>query len=256
MDRVRLAGRMHALVSRDLETRGFMAAFTERVGGVSRGRFESLNLAFDTGDTSSRVAENRRRTVQALGCAPFATARQVHGTRVLPVGRGRAGRGFARADRELESADALAVTRPSAPVAILVADCVPLALGSPTEERLVVVHAGWRGIAGGLVERSAGVFERPAEVWAAIGPAIGSCHYEVGPDVVGALSGGSSRPTLARRRGRLYVDLAATVARRLRTAGVKRIEESGVCTACLNDRFFSYRRDGGTGRQALIGVRL
>lgn len=253
MDRRRLGGSIQVLVSREFEARGFMAAFTERTGGVSRGPFGSLNLGFDTGDDSARVAQNRERIAGALACGPFAVARQIHGSSVLRIGRARAGRGFLEGPERLQAADALGTKGRSSAVAVLAADCLPIALCSPGENRLVVAHAGWRGLAAGLLERVTHAFARPKEVWAAIGPAIGPCHYEVGPEVVAELGRGSSRPKVIRTGGRLFVDLVATAGSRLREAGIRRIEKAGLCTACLPERFFSHRRDGRTGRQALVG---
>ena len=131
---------------------------------------------------------------------------------------------------------------------------MPLILGS--DDRVAVIHAGWRGIAAGIVDRAVRAFvdESPA---AAIGPAIGPCHYEVGADVVERVAAGSSGGAVSERRGgRSFLDLPATVERILRGAGVVSIERADECTACEEGRFFSHRRDGRTGRQAALAVRL
>lgn len=241
----------------NLEAEGFLVSFTERTGGVSEGPYASLNLAFRTGDERPRVLTNRARLRTALRIAEFAVPRQVHGTHLISVGRTRAGLGFAKSGTRLE-ADALSVSLRRTPVAVLTADCVPLALVSPSERRAVVVHAGWRGLAAGIVGRALRTFAKPTGVLAAIGPAIGACHYEVGADVALAVSGGSEAGAVVRRRdGRLFVDLAATVRRSLRVDGVRSIEDADICTACEETRFFSHRRDGRrTGRQALIAMRM
>jgi polyphenol oxidase len=133
-----------------------------------------------------------------------------------------------------------------------------VALADPSSGRLVVVHAGWRGVAAGVLRSALRAFPRPAEVRAVIGPAVGPDHYEVGEDVALAVSAATERGAVTSRVGRsLRLDLPATVARILRESGLTRLERAEECTACLPRRFFSHRRDGpGTGRQALIGVRL
>jgi YfiH family protein len=122
--------------------------------------------------------------------------------------------------------------------------------------RVAVIHAGWRGIVAGIVPAALESFVAPAELVAVIGPAIGPDHYEVGKDVAGAVSGAApSAAMVEHRRGRTFVDLAGTVAGILEERGVDVIERAEMCTACEPDRFFSYRRDGETGRQALIAMR-
>jgi polyphenol oxidase len=244
-----------ALVSATLEGRGVLAAFTERIGGTSPPPFESLNLGLRTGDHPGRVVANRRRLVEALGTGPFATGEQVHGTRLARVGPGRAGAGFLRAHEAVPETDALGVARRRLPVAILVADCVPVVLAS--EDLVVAVHAGWRGMAGGILDRAVAAFEDRRILAAAVGPAIGPCHYEVGEDVAAAVHEASSGGAVVQRReGRTFLDLPGTVARSLRGAGVRSMDLAEECTACQPDRFFSYRRDGPTGRQAAVVMRL
>jgi YfiH family protein len=245
-----------AWVAPTLESEGFLAAFTERSGGVSRGPFWSLNLGFATGDRRDLVAENRRRLRDALGVGPFTVARQVHGAAVVTVGPEGAGAGFDGPTGALVG-DVLATRSPRVAVAVLVADCVPVALAEPRTGRLAAVHAGWRGLAAGVVDAAVAAFERPREVVAAIGPCVGPDHYEVGPEVVAAVRAGTDGCAVAiRTSGRPRLDLGATIERRLRRLGVTRLVRTELCTACRPDRFFSHRRDGRTGRQALVAVRL
>ena len=240
-----------------MEREGFLVAYSERSGGVSEAPFDALNLGYATGDRPKHVRENRDRLVGALGIAPFAIGKQAHGSHVVRVGEERAGAGFEGPPSPLGEADVLAVSLPHVPVALLVADCVPLALASPDEGLLVAVHAGWRGLADGVVETALSTFERPGRVMAAIGPSIGPCHYEVGDDVAVAVTAGSNAEAVTERRdGRLFLDLAGTVERILRDAGVSRIETSGVCTACEPQRYFSHRRDRETGRQGMVALRV
>lgn len=256
MERRGLGEDLYALVATSLEQRGFLAAFTERTGGVSASPFASLDLGFHTGDHRQRVRENRKRVIAALDTGAFTSGRQVHGGGLARVGARRAGAGFEDPGTAFPGVDALAVSGRGLPVAVLVADCVPFALASPSEGRLVVGHAGWRGLVAGLVERTVAAFDRPAGAYAAIGPSIGPCHYEVGEDVALAVVASSETGAVTHRRGgAVFLDLPATVTRRLRVGGVRRVEVAGLCTACEEGRFFSYRRDGVTGRQALIAER-
>jgi YfiH family protein len=244
------------LVATELERAGFVVAFSERTGGVSEPPFDSLNLGYATGDRAEHVRENRDRVVRALGIPPFAIGKQAHGSQIVRVGQRRAGAGFDGPLSPLGDADILAVSRSQLPVAVLVADCVPLALASPDQGVLLAVHAGWRGIVAGVVEKALSAFDLPGQVLAAIGPSIGPCHYEVGEDVALAVATSSRTGAVTDRRdGRLFLDLPGTVARVLRAAGVLSIERSEVCTACEGERFFSHRRDGETGRQAMVTLR-
>lgn len=247
---------MTVLVSERFEDAGFLAAFTERLGGTSDGPFHSLNLGLKSGDDPALVRQNRQRLCQSLGVPAFAMVRQVHGSTVVRVGRPRAGAGFDDPANSLADADALVTSARAVPVAILTADCVPIALADPSTGRLAVVHAGWRGIAAGIVRSALEVFEDPDRVMAAIGPAIGPDHYEVEEDVARAVAAASPPDGRATRRsGRVHLDLPRAVERTLADAGVRSIERAEECTACEPGRFFSYRRDGMTGRQGLVAVR-
>ncbi|MEX0993029.1 MAG: polyphenol oxidase family protein [Solirubrobacterales bacterium] len=217
------------------------AAFSGRTGGVSKGPYNSLNLGMPTDDEPTLVRQNRRLLAEALGrdLAGLAVGRQVHGT-AIEVRDARPA-----TDASLAEADAqLALSEEATPL-VLVADCVPLALAGAGA--VAMVHCGWRGLAGGIVERAvATLSERapsePAAMRAAIGPGIGSCCYEVGGEVAEVFA--SSGPTL---------DLPAIVRTRLRQAGLPTtaIVTSGLCTSCNRGLFFSHRRDRGvTGRQA------
>lgn len=257
MERRRLSRGVYAVVSTKLERDGFLVAFTERTGGVSGPPYRSLNLGFQTGDTEAHVRENRRRAAAALSVDAFASGQQVHGATLVPVGDKRAGAGFEDHAGSIPGADALAVTGQGMSIAVRVADCLPIALASPPEGRLVAVHAGWRGLAAGILERAVSAFDSSAMILAAIGPAIGPCHYEIGEEVAMAVAARSTVGVVTERRGgRLFLDLPRTATRILRATGVTRVELADTCTACERSRFFSHRRDGVTGRQALIAVRM
>ena len=247
----------HALVSRSLEEAGFLAAFTERTGGASPAPFASLNLSLAVDDDPTCVAENRDRVVDALGIPSFATAEQVHGPTAARVGPTRAGAGYRDHRSRIPAADALVTGATGVPIAVLTADCLPVAMASPSAGVLAVVHAGWRGLAAGVLASAARSFAAAQDVRAAIGPAIGPCHYEVGDDVAAAVDAGSGAGAVTERRGgRLFLDLPRTAAAALGSLGIRRVDVAEVCTACEPRRLFSHRRDGPrTGRQALIAVR-
>jgi YfiH family protein len=209
---------------------GATALFTTRLGGVSEGPYASLNVGLLTDDDPERVAANRERVRARVGAAKLAQGRQVHGTRVVVDGEGG------------EDADGQVTTRPGVAAIVLVADCLPVALAG--RDAAGVVHAGWRGLAAGVLEAGvAALGDSP--VAAAIGPGIGPCCYEVGDDVRAAF--GTAGRTL---------DLKAQGRARLQAAGVTEIHDCGLCTACDPQRFFSHRRDHGvTGRQAGLAWR-
>jgi YfiH family protein len=256
LERRTFPGGLAALVSQGMESEGFLVAFTERIGGVSRGVFTSLNLGLGSGDDADAVVTNRRMVRDALGVEAFAFLRQVHGATIAPVGRELAGAGFSDHRTAVADADGMTTAASGVALAVLTADCVPVALADPEAGRVAAVHAGWRGIAAGVVSAALGRFDRPAGVLAAIGPAVGEDHYEVGEEVVAAVSAGTGTAVVTRRGGSIHLNLPETVAAVLQNHGVRRIERAEECTACERDRFFSYRRDGRSGRQAVIASRL
>ena len=226
----------------DIELPGGRASFSTRLGGVSEGAYESLNLGVKTGDGEERVAENRRRLCDELGLDQERVARlwQVHGAD-LRVWDGPPGPpGWAELGRSLDHADGHLTTTPGVALSVLVADCLPVALVAPG--RVAMLHCGWRPLAAGIVERALEAFDEPPA--AAIGPGIGRCCYEVGTEVLDAFA---DLDGVARGR---MLDLRAVARRKLAAAGVERIEDVDLCTSCREDLFFSHRRDRGTtGRQ-------
>jgi YfiH family protein len=257
LERREFANGVIALVSSTLVSEGFVAAFTERERGTSTGTFRSLNLGLRTGDDLSQVAANRFRVCEALGVARFACGRQVHGNHIERVGHETAGAGYADPSSAFQATDALITSDAGVALAVLAADCFPVVVANPKDGRVAVVHAGWRGIAAGILGKAINALDETRSLKAAVGPGIGVDHYEVGDDVASAVSAGAGTDAVIRRNGsRIHLDLGATVERSLRVQGVQDIETAGVCTACEEDRFFSYRRDGVTGRQALIAMRV
>lgn len=226
----------------DVDLPGGRVLFSTRQGGVSAGPYESLNLGILTDDDQDRVAENRARLARGAGLAPEQVAMgwQVHGTDVLEWDGPPSGGGFAAPGAALEKVDGHATSAFGVALLVLVADCLPVALVSSA--RVAMLHCGWRGLAGGIVERALASFDEP--VAAAIGPGIGPCHYEVGPDVLEAFAGLDGVAA-----GRM-LDLKAVAEAKLRAGGVTGVVGVDRCTYCEPDVFFSHRRDDGvTGRQ-------
>jgi len=227
------------------------AAFTLRSGGVSSPPFDTLNLGSTLGDEQEAVAENRRRVHAALSLPEEPLwLEQVHGTRVVTDGDLHGG--IALEPR----ADASITRRPGRVCAIRVADCIPVLLAARSGEAVGAAHAGWRGLAAGVLEstvRALGV--PPAQLMAWLGPAIGPRHFEVGDDVRAAFlvpDPGAETAFARNDRGRWLCDLPALARRRLAALGVAAIHGGAWCTYSDRERFFSYRRDGRCGRMAAL----
>lgn len=223
---------------------GAAVRFSTRSGGVSEGPYASLNIGAQTDDAPERVAENRALIAASAGLAPEAVAmgQQVHGVEMrrweAPPQRPLTDTAAPRPE-----ADGHVTALPGLGLLVQVADCLPVALASPGQ--VAMVHCGWRGLAGGIVARA--VAELDAPPTAVVGPGIGRCCFEVGPEVLDAFADVEGAAD-----GRM-LDLRMVAEARLRTAGVERVEHVDLCTYCRDDLFFSHRRDGGvTGRQCGI----
>ena len=240
---------------------GVRAAFTLRTGGVSAAPYDSLNLGAHVGDVPAAVAENRRRVHALLGLpAEPAWLQQVHGVDVLdmdvPGVSGANGCEPVPAGTRAPTADA-AVTREAGRVCVIqVADCMPVLFAARDGSAVGAAHAGWRGLAGGVLEatvRKLGV--APDQLLAWLGPAISQANFEVGDDVRAAfMSHDASAASAfeANARGRWQCDLYALARRRLAALGVRDVSGGGWCTFADDVRFFSYRRDGQCGRMAAL----
>lgn len=226
---------------------GVTALSTFRGGGVSLGQYASLNLGDHVGDDPAAVAENRRHLQReaALPSEPR-WMKQVHGVTVADLDAGM----------PLGPADA-AVTRLSGTVcAILTADCLPVLFAAESGEGVGAAHAGWRGLATGVIEatfRALGSDPSSTLVW--LGPAIGPQHFEVGGEVREVFlrqDEGSYEAFQPNSRGRFMANLELLARRRLASLGITRIYGGGECTFASADRYFSHRRDGQCGRQATL----
>jgi len=215
------------------ERDGLLVVFTDRNGGVSPAPYDTLNLAARVGDERALVDENRGRVANAASFAvsSIRLARQVHGADLLEVGH----------DDEVVAgeADIIATTEVGVTIGILTADCTPVVVAG--DGRVAVAHAGWRGLVAGAVERAVGWVGEPRAAW--VGPSIRSCCYEVGAEVIEAFRS-RGLPVAAEDR----VSPATAAVFSLRRVGVTNVAASGDCTGC-DARYFSYRRDGVTGRQ-------
>jgi YfiH family protein len=252
-----LGNEAFALVSTTLEDEGFLAAFSERGGGVSENEFASLNLSYSSGDDPAKISANRTHVIEALGIPPFALGGQVHGAKLANVGRSKAGSGYDGPEGVLSGHDGLHTTARGVPVAVATADCVPVILASAAEGRVAAIHAGWKGVAAGIVTGATALFKDPKGVTAAIGPAAGPCHYEVGEDVAFAVSAAVPGGAVVESRdGSLFLDLPGSIESALNSAGVEAVEVARLCTIHEAGRFFSHRRDGPGGRQMAIAMRV
>lgn len=233
------------------------SAFSLRSGGVSRAPFASLNVGIHVGDDPLAVQHNRRQLASQLSlpCEPL-WLEQVHGTTVHSV---RAGESVAvGALRERPVADAAVTAAAGVVLAIQVADCLPVLLAARDGRVLGAAHAGWRGLAAGVLERTVAAMERltdgPLELCAWLGPCIGPAHFEVGAEVREAFLVAGDPPEAFEQnpRGRWQCDLPGIARRRLGALGIRSIAGGEWCTAADPVRFFSHRRDQRTGRMVAL----
>jgi polyphenol oxidase len=221
----------------------YEVVFSTRLGGVSEGPFESLNLALRAGDEPEAVQENRRRLCAEVGADPEALSlnRQKHTTLIHRAHRGKKG----------EPGDGLWTDEEGLPILAMGADCLTIALARVNGDgpAVAVLHAGWRGLLEGIVGEA--VARLGGKVAAAIGPGIGPCCYEVREDVAEPFAAGFGSDVL--RNGKL--DLWSSAEQALETAGAASVERVDLCTACNPDLFFSERRTGRPrGTQGVIAV--
>lgn len=257
------------------------AGFTTRIGGVSKGDFDSLNCGLHVADAPGDVVENRRRLAGALAL-PFEActyAEQVHGKEIQVVTRRQRGAGYNSREQALQAKDGFITNESGVYLHALFADCVPLYFYDPVHKAVGLAHAGWKGTALGIAKAvpeamSAAYGTKPRELKAAIGPSIGVCCYEVDDAVIarmdkvigelGLTAGdeqeGEDSPMYIRQtNGKYRLNLQQLNRQIMIKAGIlpSNIELSGLCTSCRLDLFYSHRKEGGsTGRMAAwIGLR-
>lgn len=229
------------------------ALSTQRAGGASAAPFASLNLGAHVGDRAEAVAENRRRLrdLARLPSEPVWLSQQ-HGVEVLDLDGPPKAPG---ADAPC-AADASCARSPGRICAILTADCLPVLLASDSGAGVAAAHAGWRGLAAGVIEATVRALALPpSSLLAWLGPGIGPGHFEIGAEVREALLRADPQAREAfvpNARGRYMADLGALARRRLQRLGIERIYGGDVCTYASPHGYFSHRRDGRTGRQATL----
>lgn len=237
--------------------------FTARQGGCSGGPYGAgeagggMNLGSHVGDDPRAVAANRESLAQRLGGAVPAWLEQVHGCELADLDLDPGGPASPR------RADASLLTRRGVAASVLVADCLPVLLAAPEGRGVAAAHAGWRGLAGGVLESTAAALAgratcRPSQLQAWLGPAIGPRHFEVGDEVrqafVAGDAGAARAFTAGARPGKWMADLFELARMRLERAGLlpESILGGGFCTVSSPELYYSFRRDGVTGRQAAL----
>jgi YfiH family protein len=223
------------------------AAVTTRIGGQSRAPYDSFNLASHVGDDTRAVAANRELLRERLGLPSDPVwLRQVHGVTVVNA---------ASAHGEPEADGALAVTAGTV-CAVLTADCLPVLLCDTHGTRVAALHAGWRGLAAGILEEGIKALGPPGDrLMAWLGPAIGPDVFEVGGEVRSAFVAHDPAASAAfrpRTNGKYLADLYRLARLRLAALGVGQIHGGEFCTYSDRERFYSFRRDGATGRMAAL----
>ncbi|RXA93849.1 MULTISPECIES: purine nucleoside phosphorylase YfiH [Yersinia] len=223
------------------------ACSTTRHGGISEFPYDSLNLGTHVGDTASTVIANRQRLVEQAGLPQMPVwLEQVHGTRVLHLD------GTAISDVQ---ADAVYSRVTGQVCAVMTADCLPVLFCSLAGDEVAAAHAGWRGLCSGVLEQTLAQFQAaPSSIIAWLGPAIGPQQFEVGEDVKQAFITIDAQSTVAFMPfgTKYFADIYLLARLRLQAAGIHAIYGGDRCTVSEKQQFFSYRRDGITGRMASL----
>ena len=228
---------------------GVAACSSTRIGGVSLPPYDSLNLGAHCGDNLQHVEENRRRMFAAGGLPSYPVwLEQVHGTAVLKLDGG---------PYESKRADASYCNVPGTVCAVMTADCLPVLFCNRAGTEVAAAHAGWRGLCEGVLEETVACFaDSPESIMAWLGPAIGPDAFEVGPEVREAFMAEQSEAATAfvssSNEGKWLADIYLLARLRLARAGVTAVYGGEYCTFSDGEQFYSYRRNGQTGRMASI----
>ena len=238
---------------------GVGAVMTTRAGGVSHAPFDTMNIRFEVGDDVAAVAQNRALLAAAMGAVPV-YLNQLHGAVVVRLNAGDTG-----PDAVLYAADASFTTEPGIACTAQVADCLPVLFAAPAGRAVGAAHAGWRGLALGVLEATVqqlcdAAHCEPAELQVWLGACIGPTRFEVGADVLQAFGADPQGSDPARfvpgKPGKWFANLPQLAQDRLHAAGVRAVSGGEWCTVNEASRFFSYRRDGLTGRMVAAVWRL
>lgn len=231
---------------------GVQACFTLRTGGASQGPYASLNLGAHVGDGAQTVAQNRGRVRGELSLPGEPLwLEQIHGNEVVDADRLPADAGA----RVPPRGDAAVSRRPGTVLAVLVADCLPVLFAARDGSAIGVAHAGWRGLAAGVLEAAAAALAGHGPLQAWLGPAIGQANFEVGAEVRAAFMAhdpGAAGAFAANARGRWQCHLQGLARARLAALGIDSVHADESCCYAEPQRFYSYRRDGTTGRMAAL----
>jgi YfiH family protein len=227
---------------------GFRHAVLTRLGGASQGPYSTLNLGSTVGDDPDAVKENHRRVYENfdLDAARVVSPHQVHKNHVACV-ESRHGRSI------IPATDALITNAPGVVLLLRFADCVPVVFYDPIHHAAGLAHAGWRGIAAGVLPACVKSMQRefdsrPPDMWAGIGPAICQKHYAVSIDVAEKINA-SVPPSAAvtkEIKGQWYANLPGAANAQLRTMGIHQIKDASLCTACHTEEWYSHRAEAGT----------
>ena len=227
------------------------AVSTSRAGGYSAAPFDTLNLGDHVGDDAAAVQRNREQLIRSSpGLAAISWLQQVHGTAVVEAEAA----GVALADAQFSR-------EPGLGCAVMTADCLPVLFCDRAGTQVAAAHAGWRGLCAGVLEATVATFADATQVMAWLGPAIGPTQFEVGAEVreqFMAAASPAQRPstaacfTPANRSGHFLADIYALARQRLHNVGISAIYGGELCTVTEEERFFSYRREGVTGRMASL----
>ena len=224
------------------------ALTTTRLGGVSAPPYQGLNLGDHVGDLDTSVAENRRKLIGALGLnTPPQWLTQVHGKNIVE----------ARPDAIVREADGCFTATPGQACIVMTADCLPVLFANASGTQVAVAHAGWRGLAAGVLEQTVRTFSAVEPVFAWLGPAIGPLAFEVGAEVYDAFVNEQPEAETAFKPSpthsdRYLADIYELARLRLRSVGVTQVTGGEHCTFTETEFFYSYRRDQHTGRMASV----
>ncbi|MGQ3684116.1 MAG: peptidoglycan editing factor PgeF [Candidatus Loosdrechtia sp.] len=246
-------------LSKNREIKHFVST---RIGGFSNQPYHSLNLGFHTGDNPAAVLKNRKQLALMLGVPlhNFVTAKQVHGSQIRIITRGSRGQGAFDYDTATPLTDAMVTDVTNIVLMVLQADCVPVLLFDARRKVIGIIHAGWKGTVKKISKDTILVLKEkfgclPADILAGIGPSIGPCCYEIGPEIIAEISNVFYLKSKCRNQntasGKNFFDLWKANKMQLMEAGVpeENIETAGICTYCNHHLFFSHRNcTTGTGR--------
>ena len=222
------------------------AIVSTRQGGVSAAPFNSLNIGLHVNDRESDVLINRKKIIKALNLPSNPIwLNQIHSSNVVELGDIK--------PDALINADGVYTQSNKVVCAVMTADCLPLFLSNKSGDKIAIIHVGWRGLAGGIIENAITLFdELPENIIAWAGPCISVRHFEIGSEVRLELKGTDSAYQNSENKGKYYANMYQLTGERLRQLGVINYGHSNYCTYADKELFFSHRRDQGSGRMVSL----